>query len=206
MKLPPNTWFTADTHFGHKNIIKYCDRPFDSCKKMDNFFIHQINKYIDVQDWLIIVGDFASPRAKFTDYEHYRNMINCKNVILIWGNHDPKPTHIATRHCVKKLFTNSFDKITIKIENTDIHLNHEPVAIWDKQHFGSFHLYGHTHAKAETWINNIMPGCYAMDAGIDNAAKLLGTYKPFSWDFIKNYMSNKSGFGITKQELYSGEN
>lgn len=32
---PETTWFTADTHLGHANILHLCDRPFQSVEKMD---------------------------------------------------------------------------------------------------------------------------------------------------------------------------
>lgn len=28
-------YFTADTHFGHCNVIRFCDRPFASAEEMD---------------------------------------------------------------------------------------------------------------------------------------------------------------------------
>lgn len=56
-------WFTADTHFGHKNIIKYCDRPFDSIENMDQTIIGAINNNVQPNDILWHLGDFCfAPR------------------------------------------------------------------------------------------------------------------------------------------------
>jgi calcineurin-like phosphoesterase family protein len=30
-----NIWFTADHHFGHANIIGFCNRPFSDVMEMD---------------------------------------------------------------------------------------------------------------------------------------------------------------------------
>ena len=49
----PEVWFTADFHLGHENIIRYCDRPFETISEMDadiaapdvNFALNDANFY-----------------------------------------------------------------------------------------------------------------------------------------------------------------
>lgn len=80
-------YITSDTHFNHKNIIEYCNRPFKSAEEMDNYMIKQWNETITNDDIIINLGDFA-----FGDSERireYASRLNGKK-ILIQGNHDRK--------------------------------------------------------------------------------------------------------------------
>jgi calcineurin-like phosphoesterase family protein len=37
-------FFTADTHFGHVNMLRYCNRPFTSVEEMDAALIARWNR------------------------------------------------------------------------------------------------------------------------------------------------------------------
>ena len=52
-------WFTSDTHFGHKNIIEYCKRPFSSVEQMNEMLIKKWNNKVKVDDIVFHLGDFS---------------------------------------------------------------------------------------------------------------------------------------------------
>jgi len=84
-------WIISDTHFGHTNIINYCKRPFQNSQEMDQVIIDNINSCVKKNDILWHLGDFLYgryPVTHETQYQKYLSQINCKNIILILGNHD----------------------------------------------------------------------------------------------------------------------
>ncbi len=79
---------TSDLHFGHKNIIKYCNRPFNSVKKMDNILIQNWNDLVGKTDEIYVLGDFFMKRKNDRHYiESILKRLNGK-IHLILGNHD----------------------------------------------------------------------------------------------------------------------
>jgi calcineurin-like phosphoesterase family protein len=79
------TFFTADTHFGHANIIKYEDRPFDSVEAMNDELVRRWNSVVSPEDRVIHLGDAVM--GGFNNHAHNIGRLNGLKV-LIPGNHD----------------------------------------------------------------------------------------------------------------------
>lgn len=80
-------WFTSDTHFGHENVLKFTDRPWETIQQMNSAIVANINARVGMNDELYILGDFS---FKMTAQDAYglRKKITCKKVHLVPGNHD----------------------------------------------------------------------------------------------------------------------
>lgn len=77
-------FFISDTHFGHENIIKYCDRPFTTVKEMNEKIIKNWNSVVKRDDIVYFLGDFC-----FGDVnpEKMLKKLNGKKRMIL-GNHD----------------------------------------------------------------------------------------------------------------------
>lgn len=167
-------WFTADTHFGHKNIIKYSNRPFSSVEEMDETLINNINIRVGENDTLYHLGDFSFSR----DIKYYRNKIKCKNLILILGNHD------RLNYEDKKLFSRIYNLYELRLPNKQcITLCHYAMKVWNKSHHGAWHLYGHNHGSLN---DSLFPSSMSFDVGVD-----CHKYRPISLDDVNKIMSEK---------------
>lgn len=77
-------YFTSDLHFGHRNVINYCNRPFKTVEEMNAYIVDYWNKTVKKDDTIIVVGDFSlHPRYS----QLYVPILN-GHKILVSGNHD----------------------------------------------------------------------------------------------------------------------
>ena len=82
-------WFTADLHLWHGNIIKYCDRPFDSAREMNQTILENYQESpISDDDTVYFLGDLmmGGPTKKLNLERYIDRMVGDKHLIM--GNHD----------------------------------------------------------------------------------------------------------------------
>jgi len=139
-------FFTADTHFWHKNIIKYCDRPFESSEEMNEKLIENWNNIVSKNDIIYNLGDIAF--CGTTKLEELLKRLN-GNIILIPGNHDNSGVLkvFGKYHSISKA-----DKTVITYDKYKIYLTHENnLDIQDD----SFIFHGHYHGNDLVDMYNI---------------------------------------------------
>ena len=82
---------TADLHLNHKNIIKYCNRPFKNVEHMNEKLIANINSRCKEDDLLWHLGDLMYAKSTQADVIHtFKDIIEQikPHLYFIRGNHD----------------------------------------------------------------------------------------------------------------------
>ena len=128
-------YFIADTHFNHKNIIEYCNRPFKDTNKMNEYIIQKWNSVVKENDIVYHLGD-----VEFGTTEMLKDLICRLNgtKILLRGNHDFKRGVDGW----KEVGFSEVYKKRIELEN--LILTHAPIEIVEE---GKINVFGHIHDK-----------------------------------------------------------
>jgi len=163
-------YFTADTHFGHANIIKMCERPFSDVETMNESMIAAWNERVRGNDTVYVVGDmfFRCP-----DPESILKRLKGKKRLIV-GNHD-------STWMSKVDMGRYFLSVDSFLETSDgahaLTLCHYPMVTW-KHTIRSYMIYGHIHADtgADFWP---LLRCRenVLNAGVD-----VNGYRPVTFD------------------------
>jgi len=183
-------WFSSDHHFGHTNILKYSNRPFNSIEEHDEELIDRWNSKVDADDIVYYLGDFTLKGWSF-----FWDVVQKLNgsILIVPGGHDYKwiKEHPNPEIQIKRPanFTHSPRRISLlnTLEIIEIHhggkyplvisLCHYAMKVWDRSHHGSLHLFGHSHGHLKN------PSSRSMDVGVDT-----NNYYPYSLDKIKSLL------------------
>lgn len=79
-------YFTSDTHIGHYNVIRYCNRPFGDVQEMNRHIIESWNKTVGINDEIYFLGDFTFTLTR-KGARYFLHQLNGKK-FFIKGNHD----------------------------------------------------------------------------------------------------------------------
>lgn len=174
-------WFTSDHHFGHVNVIKYCDRPFESVEEMDEEMVDRWNSVVAEKDEVFYLGDFTLQGGGVAD--SYFRRLNGKITVLanLW-HHDKRwlrdlayvsmaqttgsiygATGYMSRwgavHTIPAVWVLEYSRM--EDYPLAIVMSHYPFAEWDRKHYGAIHLHGHSHG-------NYPDEGRMMDVGVDS--------------------------------------
>ncbi len=175
-----NIYFTSDTHFHHKNIVRGTTewttldpesshqslRDFDTLQEHDEALIKSINSLVKHDDILYHLGDWSF--GGHEQIKKFRDRLECREIHLIFGNHDQhiEPIDSPYRECfssvgyVKQLSFKIDTTRSGKFGKTNIFLSHYSHQVWNKSHHGTIHLFGHSHGSLKGIGKS-------MDVGVD---------------------------------------
>ena len=182
-------FFTADTHFFHKKMAEI--RGFSSAEEMNDRLVADWNDAVGNSDRVFVLGDLSFGRPVDT----VLLMSRLKGqIFLVLGNHDSRK-EAARNPYIAWVREAAFIKAPC---GTGISLSHFPMLVWNKSHYGSWHLHGHSHGNLK--LPAEMRGARIFDVGVDNAFERTGSYGPMSFDLIQIARGPVADFALDHHE------
>lgn len=150
-------YFTSDSHFCHKNILDFEDRPYKSVEEMTKDMIRIWNEQVSDNDIVYHLGDLCL--GSFEQTVEILESLNGK-INLIKGNHDFSKHY---KHISKMGLLNEYHEVgtTIKYNKQQMWLTHYPFEIGLRPRKWS--VSGHIHSSKSTYDNQINVGVDSPD-------------------------------------------
>lgn len=145
-----NIFVISDTHFNHENIIKFCNRPFETAKEMNEVMVERWNSVVRPQDKVYHLGDVYMGSGFSREYTSKLLSSLNGHKRLILGNHDNGKDQILQRY---------FDKIDVwrMFPEFGLLLTHVPVhesTLDNGMGRELLNIHGHTHTKGAPTKNH----------------------------------------------------
>ena len=189
--------YISDLHFGHKNILRFDNRPYNSVEEMEEQLILNWNSVVSKDDTIYILGDFCWGKEK--DWLRLLPLLKGKKV-LISGNHD------ILKNCMTGQLKAEFEDIKDYKEIYDngrkVIMCHYPILAY-KHSFDpdTFMLHGHVHncTTEAKWIKEFVEELRASRiAGFDNRGQIINVgcmmpymnYIPRTLDYLIEKLDN----------------
>lgn len=172
--MKANEFITSDTHFGHANVIRYSNRPFSSVEEMDEKLIARWNAKVPQGGVVYHLGDVALCRE-----DRAAGILKRLNgsIRLVKGNHDKNIRgDLAKRFEWIKDYYETYTDDDVKVV-----MFHYALLTWNKSHYGSWMLHGHSHGSLRD------QGGLRMDVGVDTHPN----YEPYSFAEVERFMRTR---------------
>lgn len=203
-------WFCSDPHYYHKNIIKYCNRPFDNIDSMNETLINNWNGCVNEHDVIFCLGDFCFGNTK--KWQDILSKLNGKKYLIL-GNHDEES--------FKEDFLCNFEVVCygmhIYVDGQSIYLSHYPFLCFPGSYNNNkptWQLFGHVHSKNhktfyekikdleirkilvgdESRLRYLLPSQY--DVGVD-----ANDYKPVNFFNLKKKIDYQIKHNINQYDI-----
>lgn len=190
-------WFTSDTHYGHANVMRFCNRPWSDINMMNKGLEDRWNEVVGENDIVFILGDvfwYKDPQQMTNKLKR----LNGSQIYILPGNHDDvsalqkikdNRVHIISDTTVVFISGLDEDKPTREHE---FMLSHFPLATWPHFSRGVLNLHGHIHSGPRSRNEIDVPGYdlilkshLTYDVGVDN-----NNYTPIEIREIINKVKN----------------